>query len=180
MPRVAVLTCLLATAVALTTTPRSQLRRDVTNPTKSDDVLSQSRRSVLTTLPSASILAMGASVASADTGAEVRGTQVTPFNGLAFQYRGSEFGGLKATEIDEPSVSYSEFMQRLKSGEVKFVEFLAPDGDKAYVTFLGQDGKPQQPIRIGEGKQQFLRAFLKESFFLITQILQYFTCRLSY
>ena len=100
----------------------------------------------------AALVGAGATSANADTGAEVRGTSVTPFNGLAFQYRGSEFGGLQASEIDEPSVSYNDFMQRLKAGEVKFVEFLAPDGDKAYATFLGQEGKPQAPIRIGEGK----------------------------
>lgn len=91
-------------------------------------------------------------MASAAAGPEVRGTEVNPFNGLIFNYRGSEFGGLKASDIDEPSVSYGDFMARLKAGEVKFVEFMAPDGDKAYATFLGQDGKTEAPIRIGEGE----------------------------
>jgi len=106
------------------------------------------------------ILGTAATSVSADSGAEVRGTAVTPFNGLAFQYRGSEFDGLKASDIDEPSVSYNEFIQRMKAGEVKFVEFLAPDGDKAYATFLGQDGKTQNPIRIGEGKLSLTSAAL--------------------
>lgn len=109
----------------------------------------RTRRSVLTTTV-ATIATTSASWA--DTGAEVRGTTVTPFNGLAFQYRGSEFGGLKATDLDEPSVNYQDFVQRLKAGEVKFVEFMAPDGDKAYATFVSADGKTQNPIRIGEGE----------------------------
>jgi len=79
----------------------------------------------------------------------VRGIDVTPFNGLAFQYRGSDFAGLKADEINEPSISYREFMEKLKSGEVEFVEFMAPDGDAAYVTLKSKSGAP--PIRIGEG-----------------------------
>ncbi|GAX16527.1 hypothetical protein FisN_7Lu261 [Fistulifera solaris] len=69
--------------------------------------------------------------AMADTGAEVRGTPITPFNGLIFNYRGNDFGGLKASDIDEPSIPYLDFVQRLKAGEVEFVEFLAPNGDAA-------------------------------------------------
>ncbi len=85
--------------------------------------------------------------AMADTGAEVRGTPITPFNGLIFNYRGNDFGGLKASDIDEPSIPYLDFVQRLKAGEVEFVEFLAPNGDAAYVTFKGKSGA----IRVGEG-----------------------------
>ena len=151
----AVLTSFLATALALTpNNSRSSVRHDAATAKSPEAALSAARRSVLMTLPVASLFGMGSTVALADTGAEVRGTAVTPFNGLAFQYRGSDFGGLKAADIDEPSVSYIDFMQRLKAGEVKFVEFLAPDGDKAYATFLDKDGKPQQPIRIGEGKHK--------------------------
>ena len=90
----------------------------------------------------------------ADTGAEVRGTPVTPFNGLIFQYRGNDFGGLQAADLNEPSVSYKEFVERLEKGEVEFVEFMAPNGDAAYVTFKGAGGdsrKAADPIRIGEG-----------------------------
>jgi hypothetical protein len=83
----------------------------------------------------------------ADTGVEVRGTPITPFNGLIFNYRGNNFGGLKASDIDEPSIPYLDFVQRLKAGEVEFVEFLAPNGDAAYVTFKGKSGA----IRVGEG-----------------------------
>lgn len=83
---------------------------------------------------------------TADTGAEVRGISVNPFNGLMFQYRGSDFGGLKVSNIDEPSVSYADFIGKLRAGQVEFVEFFAPDGDVAYATFKGE-----KPIRIGEG-----------------------------
>mmetsp|Transcript_6734 Transcript_6734/g.19470 ORF Transcript_6734/g.19470 Transcript_6734/m.19470 type:complete len:130 (+) Transcript_6734:3089-3478(+) len=77
-----------------------------------------------------------------------QGNEVTAFNGLAFNYRGGEFGGLDASTLDEPSVPYQEFNDKLKAGEVAFVEFLAPDGDVAYVTFKEDQEKK---IRIGEG-----------------------------
>lgn len=93
-----------------------------------------------------------AAAAWADTGAEVRGTPVTPFNGLIFQYRGNDFGGLQAADLHEPSVSYKEFVERLQQGQVEFVEFMAPNGDAAYVTFKsGSSSKAAGPIRIGEG-----------------------------
>ena len=89
-----------------------------------------------------------AAPAFAEQEAEYRqGNKVTAFNGLIFNYRGGEFGGLDATAIDEPTVSYKDFNEKLKAGEVTFVEFLAPDGDVAYATF--KDG--EQKIRIGEG-----------------------------
>ena len=93
-------------------------------------------------------------VAGADTGAEVRGTPVNAFNGLAFQYRGSDFNGLTASDIDEPSISYSEFVSKLKSGEVLSVEFYAPDGDVAYATLKSNSNNNNNNgnrIRIGEG-----------------------------
>lgn len=88
------------------------------------------------------------------------GVQLTPFNGLQFNYRGNDFGGLDATTLPpgEPSVSYAEFLARLDKGEVSFVEFMAPDGDEAYATFQtkGDGGEAatvvkEKPIRIGEG-----------------------------
>jgi hypothetical protein len=85
--------------------------------------------------------------AAAESGTDIRGTQVTPFNSLMFQYRGSDYPGLRAEDLDEPSISYGEFMDSLKSGRVSFVEFRAPDGDAAYATLQGRDA----PIRIGEG-----------------------------
>lgn len=90
-------------------------------------------------------------VAMADTGAEVRGTPVNAFNGLAFQYRGSEFNGLTASEINEPSISYQEFVSKLKTGDVLFVEFYAPDGDVAYATLKSTSNNQSNKIRIGEG-----------------------------
>jgi hypothetical protein len=90
-------------------------------------------------------------VAVAVTGAEVRGTPVNAFNGLAFQYRGSDFNGLSASDIDEPSISYQEFVTKLKSGDVLFVEFYAPDGDVAYATLKSTSNNSNNKIRIGEG-----------------------------
>mmetsp|Transcript_23665 Transcript_23665/g.26337 ORF Transcript_23665/g.26337 Transcript_23665/m.26337 type:complete len:240 (+) Transcript_23665:64-783(+) len=74
--------------------------------------------------------------AHAEQGKETRqGNEVTAFNGLAFNYKGGDFGGLDASTIEEPTVSYKEFNERMKAGEVVFVEFMAPDGDVAYATF---------------------------------------------
>ena len=111
---------------------------------------SPSRRGFLESLVAGGSMAtFGAiSPAIAEQEPEFRqGNQVTAFNGLAFNYRGGEFGGLDASTIDEPTVTYKEFNERLKAGEVAFVEFFAPDGDVAYVTFKNDDKK----IRIGEG-----------------------------
>jgi len=72
----------------------------------------------------------------AEQGKETRqGNEVTAFNGLAFNYNGGDFGGLDASTLKEPSVSYKEFNERMKAGDVVFVEFMAPDGDIAYATF---------------------------------------------
>lgn len=80
------------------------------------------------------------------------GVELTPFNGLTFNYRGNEFSGLNASTLDEPSIPYKEFLQKLEVGEVEFVEFLAPDGDIAYATLKpAEGGEKLKPIRIGEG-----------------------------
>ena len=80
-----------------------------------------------------------------------QGNQVTAFNGLAFNYRGGEYGGLDASTIDEPTVSYKDFNEKLKAGEVTFVEFMAPDGDVAYATLKQGEGEGEKRLRIGEG-----------------------------
>lgn len=93
-----------------------------------------------------------ANAAFADQEKEFRqGIEVNAFNGLIFNYRGGEYNGLDPATLNEPSVSYAEFNQRLKAGEVEFVEFMAPDGDAAYVTFKSKEGGMGSPIRIGEG-----------------------------
>jgi hypothetical protein len=92
-------------------------------------------------------------VALAEQVPETRqGIEVNSFNGLAFNYRGGDYNGLDPATLKEPSVSYADFNQRLKSGEVEFVEFMAPDGDAAYATFKAKEGETKgSPIRIGEG-----------------------------
>jgi hypothetical protein len=75
-----------------------------------------------------------------------QGIQVNAFNGLIFNYKGGDFNGLDGQGISEPSISYKDFNEKLKGGDVTNVEFLAPDGDIAYATF--KDGKT---LRIGEG-----------------------------
>ena len=73
------------------------------------------------------------------------------FNGLIFNYRGGGFNGLDASTLNEPSIPFIEFGSRLQKGQVAFVEFYAPDGDVAYATMKSDDGKLENPIRIGQG-----------------------------
>ena len=56
------------------------------------------------------------------------------------------------TITEEPSVPFIEFGEKMQKGEVEFVEFMAPSGDVAYVTFKAGKGKKKAaPIRIGQG-----------------------------
>ena len=81
------------------------------------------------------------------------GVPLTPFNGLAFQYRGNSNNGLDASTLDEPSIPYAEFLERMDKGEVTFVEFMAPNGDRAYATLKPAEGESNpKTIRIGEGE----------------------------
>lgn len=120
-------------------------------PVSSVDGVALSRRCAIWTATTMTGIATGyPSPAIAETtGAEVRGIGVTPFNSLMFQYRGadSDDGVVKASDLNEESISYDDFISLMKKGDVEFVEFMAPDGDKAYATVKGM-GKP---IRIGEG-----------------------------
>ena len=113
------------------------------------------RRSILkrTFAASCAALVSPAISAAVDDDLTRGGVPLTPFNGLAFQYRGNSNVGLDASSLDEPSISYAEFLDRMDKGEVTFVEFLAPNGDKAYATLKPSEGETQSaPIRIGEGK----------------------------
>lgn len=110
-----------------------------------EDDRGTSRRSLLSGALAASFLGAFAAPNTAMAQDEI---PITPFNGLIFNYRNSDsYGGLDASTLNEPSVPFKEFAERLQKGEVSFVEFLAPDGDAAYVTFKGTEGK----IRVGEG-----------------------------
>lgn len=80
------------------------------------------------------------------------GVPLTPFNGLAFQYRGNANNGLDATTLNEPSISYKDFLEKLDKDMVEFVEFMFPNGDTAYATLKANEGEEKpKPIRIGEG-----------------------------
>jgi hypothetical protein len=108
------------------------------------------RRGALLFLGALALLTAQAAAAPAAGAAEVRGTAVTPFNSLAFQYRGGEFGGLRAEDVGEPSISYAEFSERLRRGGVAYVEFSAPFGDVARAT-IRRGGDGTATLRIGEG-----------------------------
>jgi hypothetical protein len=67
---------------------------------------------------------------------------------------GGESPTVDPAALDEPSIPYSEFLEKLNSDQVASVEFLAPNGDAAYATFKSADGAVAGAggrIRIGEG-----------------------------
>ncbi len=84
----------------------------------------------------------------------VVGREIRSFNSLVYNFKNSALdGGLDASTLGEPSVSFVEFGEKMKNKEVAFVEFFAPFGEKAYVTFKpNESDKNPQPIRIGQGK----------------------------
>jgi len=110
------------------------------------------RRSAMIAALATGIFTMATAANAADDDLTRGGVPLTPFNGLAFQYRGNGKNGLDASTLNEPSVSYIEFLERIDKGEVEFVEFMAPSGDAAYATFKVKEGEiKEKPIRIGEG-----------------------------
>ena len=96
------------------------------------------RNALLSGAAAASAALIGPKTASA--GETRQGIELTPFNSLAFQYRNSQNGGLDASTIGEPSIPYADFLTKLSTGDVEFVEFLAPDGDVAYATLKATEG----------------------------------------
>eukprot|EP00584_Thalassiosira_punctigera_P006363 CAMPEP_0172532304 /NCGR_PEP_ID=MMETSP1067-20121228/5407_1 /TAXON_ID=265564 ORGANISM="Thalassiosira punctigera, Strain Tpunct2005C2" /NCGR_SAMPLE_ID=MMETSP1067 /ASSEMBLY_ACC=CAM_ASM_000444 /LENGTH=211 /DNA_ID=CAMNT_0013316809 /DNA_START=41 /DNA_END=676 /DNA_ORIENTATION=- len=117
------------------------------------------RRSVLSsflaTAATASALLPSEALAEAET-MERGGVKLTPFNSLAFNYRGGDSPSIDPTTLNEASIPYSEFLEKLNSDQVAFVEFLAPNGDAAYAMFKpngegGGSAEGSKPIRIGEG-----------------------------
>lgn len=83
----------------------------------------------------------------------VVGREIRSFNGLIYNFKNTALdGGLDAKKIKGPSVSFIEFGEKMKNGEVAFVEFYAPFGEEAYVTFKGKEGEEApKAIRIGQG-----------------------------
>ncbi|KAL7527516.1 hypothetical protein ACHAXR_001996 [Thalassiosira sp. AJA248-18] len=153
-----------------TTAPASSRSHSLAAATQDIDVgdgsAEQSRRSVLSSFLTTAVAATaGASVlfpseafAEAET-LERGGVKLTPFNSLAFNYRGGESPTIDPSAIGEDSIPYSDFLDKLNSDQVEFVEFLAPNGDAAYATFKSSSGEGEtsnkssnnKPIRIGEG-----------------------------
>merc|ERR1719356_292846 len=119
---------------------------------RAEDDAAGTRRAFLVDagLSGAIIFLPGAANAEAET-MERGGVQLTPFNSLAFNYRGGDNPTVDTAKLDEESISYAEFLEKLEAGRVKFVEFLAPNGDAAYATIVSEDGNENKPIRIGEG-----------------------------
>ncbi len=147
-----------------TTTTRSFLKYEtklnIQTPENGDNDNITDRRKALSSIATATATATATILATTSVANAVDddltrgGVQLTPFNGLTFNYRGGTTNnGLDASTLNEPSIPYVDFLKRLDNDEVEFVEFLAPNGDAAYVTFKAVDGEDEKmkPIRIGEG-----------------------------
>jgi hypothetical protein len=75
--------------------------------------------------------------------------EINTFNSLIYNFKNSALdGGLDASTLKEPSISFIEFGEAMKKGQVTFVEFMAPNGLVAYATLKKN---PKKPIRIGQG-----------------------------
>ncbi len=83
----------------------------------------------------------------------VVGREIRSFNSLIYNFKNSALdGGLDASKLNEPSISFVEFGEAMKNKQVAFVEFYAPFGEAAYVTLKPKDGEAApKPIRIGQG-----------------------------
>lgn len=131
----------------VTTTRLVAARLSATENGKEPDGVTD-RRSWLASAAGAAVGVLGLSQAPV----QAEEIPITAFNGLIFNYRGGQFSGLDASTLNEPSVPFVEFGEKLEKNQVAFVEFLAPDGDAAYVTFKGTEEEPNpKPIRIGQG-----------------------------
>jgi hypothetical protein len=83
----------------------------------------------------------------------VVGREMRSFNSLVYNFKNSALdGGLDASKLNEPSISFVDFGEKMKNGEVTFVEFFAPFGETAYATLKAKEGESAaKPIRIGQG-----------------------------
>jgi hypothetical protein len=74
--------------------------------------------------------------------------EINTFNSLIYNFKNTALdGGLDASTLKEPSISFVDFGEAMKKGQVSFVEFMAPNGAVAYATLK----KSKKPIRIGQG-----------------------------
>ena len=79
------------------------------------------------------------------------GKEISSFDSLIENFKNTRLdGGLDASKIKEPSISFIDFGAKLKDGKVTFVEFLAPNGDIAYAS-VNTDGGKNERLRIGQG-----------------------------
>lgn len=81
------------------------------------------------------------------------GKEIESWNSLIYNFKNNRLdGGLDASKLNEPSIPFTEFGEKLKKGEVTFVEFIAPNGDVAYATVKTGKGKNStKRVRIGQG-----------------------------
>jgi hypothetical protein len=95
------------------------------------------------------IAGIAASAGAAPLGAGTPvGQEIDTFLSLIYNFKNTDLtGGLDASTLKEESIPFVEFGEKMKDGQVTFVEFMAPSGDVAYATIKGST----TPIRIGQG-----------------------------
>eukprot|EP00977_Amphora_coffeiformis_P014600 scaffold4097_cov166-Amphora_coffeaeformis.AAC.57 len=113
------------------------------------DFLSSSVAGVLTTVtvvaPANAVVKgsapQGTALGKIDKNSAV-GKEIESWNSLIYNFKNNRLdGGLDASKLKEPSIPFTEFGEKLKNGEVTFVEFMAPNGDVAYATIKTGDSK---------------------------------------
>lgn len=81
------------------------------------------------------------------------GREIASFRELIYNFNNTALdGGLDASNIKEPTMSFIEFGKKVQADEVALVEFMAPSGAIAYVTLKPSAKNPKpKPLRIGQG-----------------------------
>jgi len=110
-------------------------------------VESANRRSFLdqaaaTAFGTAAVLVVAPEIASAEYRLgdpnSVVGKEIRSFNALIKEFKNTALdGGLDASKISGPSIPFVDFGEQLKNGNVAEVEFMAPNGEIAYMTLKG-------------------------------------------
>jgi len=128
------------------------------------NVMQSSRRNLFEIIAAAgtSAVIFGASspASAADSSTPV-GREINSFIDLVYNFKNTALdGGLDATTLNEPSIPFIEFGEKMKNGEVLFVEFIAPDAKVAYATIKKSKTKDAKAGGMGRqkpGKEETVR-----------------------
>lgn len=101
---------------------------------------------------SAAVVAASVPVAASAADDSPVKREINSFIDLIYNFKNTALdGGLDASKLNEPSISFIDFGEKMKNGDVTFVEFIAPSGAIAYATIKGDKKGKEQRLRIGQG-----------------------------